>query len=526
MLLRLLAELIGARKKQAAAASAAPTAGSEDYRGSPEQWLAHGRALEQAGKISAALECFQACVAQHPRSIDAHLALASALASVWRIEESLEHYAQALALPPQRPELFSNYLLLSHLAADPQPRALCEMHQRYGALMSASVKPRHSARYRGVPDPERLLRIGYVSRNFLRHSVGFFIEPVIAQHDRSRYRVYCYYTHEVVDETTQRIEKLADVWRHVSGDDDATLAARIGDDQIDILVDLGGHTKLNRLGVFARRPAPVQMTWIGYPDTTGLPAIDYRITDAIADPAPGADALHTERLLRLDAPFLAYQPPLDSPAVASRESGTLTFGSFNMLAKLNDPMLALWARILEAVPGSRVLLKSSAFRHGETVSRVLERFGVHGVDPERIELRDWTADRALHLAAYGEIDIALDTFPYNGTTTTCEALWMGVPVVTLAGEVHMSRVGATLLAAAGLRDLVAGSAEDYVRIAVALARDTTRRRTLRGDLRQRLAASPLLDHTGFSRKLERAMRLAWRQWCASQAPAREPAPLS
>lgn len=511
MLARLLSGLIGTGKKK-------PAVPAQAAHAAPGPWLEHGRALERAGQMSAAIDCFEACVEAHPQELNARLALANALAGVWRVEESLEHFTQAVQLPPHYPEILSNYLLWQHLAARPQPQALSALHRRYGAAMSASVTPRYEARHRGTPDPERRLRIGYVSRNFLRHSVAFFIEPVIAQHDRRRYEVYCYYTHQVIDETTQRIERLADVWRHVEGDDDDALAAKINDDAIDILVDLGGHTKLNRLGVFARKPAPVQMTWIGYPDTTGLAAIDYRITDAIADPGPEADALHTERLLRLDAPFLAYQPPLDSPAVTPREGEAVTFGSFNMLAKLNDPTVALWARILDAVPDSRLVLKSSALKHVETATRVRERFGAQGIAPGRIELRDWAADRGEHLAAYGALDIALDTHPYNGTTTTCEALWMGVPVVTLAGEMHMSRVGATLLSSVGLAELVAQSAGDYVAIAVALAHDVARRRALRAGLRQRLAGSPLLDHARFTAGLERELREAWRRWCRDQEP--------
>lgn len=519
MLSRLLKDLFSFRKDSPAGPIDVPQSSNGDgsYRNSPEQWLAHGRALEQAGNMSAALECFHACVAAHPRILDARLALAHALSNVWRVEESLAHFTEALKLPPQYPELFSNYLLWKHLAPKPEPRALFDLHRSYGAMMSATVQPRYRGQYRGTRDPQRPLRIGYVSRNFLRHSVGFFIEPVIARHDRSQYRIYCYYTHQVVDETTERIAKLAHVWRHVHADDDEALAARINDDRIDILVDLGGHTKLNRLGVFARQPAPVQMTWMGYPDTTGLAAIDYRITDAIADPAPGADELHTERLLRVDAPFLCYQPPRDSPPVASRDVGAVVFGSFNMLAKLNAPTIDIWARILNGVPGSRMLLKSSLFKHDETVNRVLECFRARGVARERIEARNWTAERAEHLGAYGEIDIALDTFPYNGTTTTCEALWMGVPVITLAGEVHMSRVGTTLLTSVGLRDLVATDADDYVRIAVALGCDSARRETLRSEMRARLASSPLLDHEGFTRKLESRMRQSWQRWCEAQA---------
>src|SRR6185436_20427036 len=216
----------------------------------------------------------------------------------------------------------SGYLLWQHLAARPDPRAIYDLHRQYGEMLSATVPPRYRGRYAGAPDPNRPLRVGYVSRNFLRHSVGFFIEPVIAHHDRDRYRVYCYHTHELMDETSERIAQLADEWRHVSPDtDDGKLADMINADEIDVLIDLGGHTKLNRLGVFAQHPAPVQLTWIGYPDTTGVPAIGYRITDGIADPAPGADELNSERLIRLEPCFLCYRPPDDSPAVGVRDDG-------------------------------------------------------------------------------------------------------------------------------------------------------------------------------------------------------------
>jgi predicted O-linked N-acetylglucosamine transferase (SPINDLY family) len=363
------------------------------------------------------------------------------------------------------------------------------------------------------PVPERRLRIGYVSPNFSRHSVGYFVEPLIAHHDRERYEIICYYNHRLADETTARIRALADHWHDIPDASDERVERTIREDGIDILVDLAGHSKANRLGVFARRPAPVQMTWLGYPDTTGVTAIDYRITDPIADPAPEADECHTERLLRLGV-FLCYQPPRDSAPVSERDgNGDVVFASFNSLPKLNEPTIRMWSRILEAVPRARLVLKAGALNYSDTVDRVVECFERNGIGAQRLSLHGWIADRGQHLQLYGDVDIALDTSPYNGTTTTCEALWMGVPVVSLAGTIHMSRVGATILCATGLQELVASGPDEYVDIAVALAGNPGRRRALRRELRGRLESSPLLDHEGYARQLEHQYRQCWNEWC-------------
>ena len=518
MLLRLIRQLFSDRNQPHTASR--PTGDSvEDtgYRSSPRAWLQRGEALEAAGDLAGAIDCFRACAHAWPSDLDARLALANALAEAWRVEECIPAFVDALSVAPRNAEVFSGLLLYSHYAAQVDARTLSDLHRDYGRLLSQLVPAPSERLYHNTADPERLLRIGYVSRNFSLHSVGYFVEPVIAGHARERYRVYCYYTHAQADETTQRISRLADVWRHVHADSPDALAQRVRDDRIDILVDLAGHTKLNHLAAFARRPAPVQVTWLGYPDTTGLDAIDYRITDAIADRPPLADTRHSERLLRVGPPFLCYRPPDNSPPVAPREAeGPVVFGSCNVLHKVNLPLIALWARILKAVPGSRLLLKSRLLQSDEVVGRVLESFAAAGIAPDRLELRGWAPHRVEHLSAYHDIDIALDTYPYNGTTTTCEALWMGVPVITLAGDVHMSRVGASLITAAGFEDLVASDARAYVEAAVALARDPARRRALRSTMRERLRASPLLDHARFVDGLEAGLRLAWRTWCESQ----------
>jgi predicted O-linked N-acetylglucosamine transferase (SPINDLY family) len=416
-------------------------------------------------------------------------------------------------------DLRSAALFQTHFLPEASPDALFDLHRRYGAMLEAETAKLALPPRAVDADPHRRLRIGYVSPNLGSHSVSYFIEPVLAQHDRSAFEVYCYHTGPYCDETTERIEASVDVWRQVDALGDDALAKLIADDRIDVAVDLAGHTLLGRLAVFARRPAPVQITWLGYPNTTGLSTLDYRISDAIADPEPAADARHTERLLRIPGSFLCYQPPLDAPDVAHRETGAgeIVFCSFNTVQKVNDKVIALWARVLNAVPGSRLLIKGGRVLEQQSVAqRLRDAFDAHGIDASRLELHAWIEERADHLALYGTADIALDTWPYNGTTTTCEAMWMGVPVVTLVGESHMSRVGATLLEAVGLNALVARTPDDYVASAAALASDIARRRALRATMRARLSASPLLDHAGFTRKLEAAVRGAWVDWCVDR----------
>jgi protein O-GlcNAc transferase len=433
----------------------------------------------------------------------------------WRIEEAIAECEAALTAAPHDTELFSSWLLYSHFSEHVDARKLHERHVRYGELVSRTVPPSYRGRWRNTRDPERRLRVGYVSRNLSRHSVGYFVEPVIEHHDRSRYDVYCYYTHALSDDVTARIASAATVWRHLPGIAHDALAAIVEEDAIDVLVDLAGHTKMNSLPAFAREPAPVQITWLGYPDTTGLPSITYRVTDGVADPPGAADARNVEQLLRLPAPFICYRPPQDAPDVAPRENGDIVFGSFNALVKVNEPLVALWSRVLAAVPRSRLVLKSALLENETARARLLERFAAHGIAADRVGMRAWSTDLGTHMAAYQDIDIALDTFPYNGTTTTCEALWMGVPVITLTGDVHMARVGATLLESVGLSALVARTPDEYVLAAASLASAAPRRAALRAGMRARLEASKLLDHAGYTRRLEAAYRGAWQAWCGA-----------
>jgi protein O-GlcNAc transferase len=514
VLTKLVGNLFRARDSSADEASAA------DARASDEAELLQ-RAGDAArdGRLETALESYRACIQAYPRSLEAQLGAAGVLVDLWSNDEAVAAYEKAREIAPASGQIFSALLFHRHYLSPVDAPRLFDLHRDYGALLQKTW-PLPPGDYPQAPDPERRLRIGYVSPNLSRHSVGYFIEPVIRSHDRRRFEVFCYYNHALADDATRRMRESADGWRDVANADDESVARMVREDGIDILFDLAGHSKGNRLGVFARRPAPVQMTWLGYPDTTGLGAIEFRVTDHTADPAPAAEHRHTEKLLRIDDCFLCYQPPADAPAVKPRVPGAaLVFSSFNNIAKVNAETIRLWGRILAGAPGSRLALKSAPLNFPDTVDRVTDALERNGVDPSRVDLRGWIGERQQHLDAYGDIDIALDTFPYNGTTTTCEALWMGVPVITLAGDVHMSRVGASILHCSGLDQLIARDEAEYVRIAVELARDAVKRRTLRAELRTRLAASPLLDHAGFTRKLEAHCRHAWHAWCGRQRAA-------
>ena len=302
-----------------------------------------------------------------------------------------------------------------------------------------------------------------------------------------------------------------EVWRDIAEMSDAETARLIREDRIDILIDLAGHTGNNRLGIFAAKPAPVQMTYLGYPNTTGLRTIDYRITDGVADPA-GEEVYYSEELLRLDGCFLCYQPPADAPEVAplpALTSGHVTFGSFNNFSKINPGVLQLWSGVLKQVPGSRLLLKCPALTDATVRENVGAALQALGIGAERVDLLGHTRTRQEHLALYARVDIALDTFPYNGTTTTCEALWMGVPVLSLVGKHHAGRVGASLLSAADLTDWLADTPESFVATAQARAADLGGLGQLRGVLRGKLADSTLSDAAGFVCHLEESLRQIW-----------------
>jgi predicted O-linked N-acetylglucosamine transferase (SPINDLY family) len=463
-----------------------------------------GTAQQFLGQLEAAVASYQHAIQLAPDLAPLYDNLASVLCFQGRIQEALNCSSQALRRDPRDAKAYGNYLLTLHYMPGVPPEVMLREHKRWPVTLAAA--PDSKVNLAPVTRSMRRLRVGYVSADFRNHSVAYFLEPLIMAHDRGAVEVYCYSNVALADATTVRFQALADQWRPIAGLTDEQAAAQIRADDIDILVDLGGHTSGSRLALFARKLAPTQVTYLGYPDTTGLATIDYRITDAWSDP-PGAEAHYTETLIRLDGCFLCYRPPEDAPPVATLpalQRGFITFGSCNARAKINEAVIKLWSRLLQAIPTARLLLKNPALTCAVTRDRLHEQFMEQGIARERVELRGLEKRTQEHLATYAHIDIALDTFPYNGTTTTCEAMWMGVPVVTLAGDVHAARVGMSLLHAVGQESLVGRDPDEYLRLAMSLAGDRAKLTELRMVLRQRMTVSPLCEATVFARKIEAA----------------------
>ncbi len=478
----------------------------------PAYAIAHnnlGNGLKRLGRYGEAIAAYRQAADLSPRYADALSNIAEALKECGQVDAALPFYDRAVEAAPDRLGILSNRLFALNCLSGLDRQDVLAEHRAWGARCMGRVT--REVANPGDPAAGAPLRVGYLSADFRRHSVAYFVEPVFANHDPRAVEVFAYSNVAQPDAVTDRLKARAAGWRDVRGLDDGTVAERVRQDGIHILVDLGGHTADSRLSVLAQRPAPVQITWLGYPNTSGLDAVDVRLTDVVADPL-GAEAWHTERLVRLEGGFLCYGPPDDAPDVGPPPCGQdqpVTFGSFNNLAKLSDPLVAAWSAILDAVPASRLLLKAKALGDAAARRAVLARFAARGTDAGRIEFRDWITEGS-PLALYRSVDVGLDTFPYNGTTTTCEALWMGVPVVTWAGDRHASRVGASLLGRLGLEDLVADDAAGYVAAAVRLAVDRPRLESLRHCMRDRMAESGLTDGAAFTGCLEAVYRDLWR----------------
>nr|WP_242518551.1 FkbM family methyltransferase [Thiorhodovibrio winogradskyi] len=476
-----------------------------------------GNALHRLGQLRAAEAAFRRALALDASLAMAHNNLGNTLQLLGRLDEAEAAHEQARRLNPVAFYTDSNRLFGFNYRDDVARETVFAAHRAYAQPAQAPV-------WRAAPGEEarRRLRVGLVSADFAIHSVAFFLSAWLEHHGREAVELFAYANGERTDAMTHWCRARVAHWVPCAALDDHALAARIAADRIDVLVDLAGHSGKNRLPVFAERAAPVQVTWLGYPNTTGLTAMDYRLVDAVTDP-PEADAFHSERLLRLPDGFLCYRPPepvrnLQACQPPSTERSSLTFVSFNNLAKLGPGILARWARILIAVPGSRLMLKSGLAADVRVWDTVIEQLARAGVAAERIEGLPRTPRQADHFPWYHQADIALDTFPYNGTTTTVEALWMGVPVVTECGDRHAARVGASILTRLELPELIAQDADDYVRIVVELAQDPERLRRYRATLRPRLEASALRDEVGFTRTFEWALREMWRIHCAGEAP--------
>lgn len=475
-----------------------------------------GNALKDKQQLLAATECYELAARLKPDYAEAHNNLGNILHSLARRREALDHYRVALKVKPDYAEARSNLLFALNYDPSIDDDAMFAEHRRFGEVHDL---PHLSPTFSNSRDPNRRLRIGYVSPDFRRHPVAYFIEPILQQHNLQELEVFLYSQADRFDDVTERIRALPHHWRDILHVNDKKSAEMIRADQIDILVDLAGHTAQNRLLVFALRPAPVQVTYLGFPNTTGMKSIQYLLTDSVTDPED-EPALYTEEIVRLSAGYCCFLPPPEARAVnplPALSRGYITFGSLHTLPKLNSGVIDLWCEILRAVPNSRLLLFRDTLE-GTTGERFAREFAERGVPTERVEIRHKIPAGGLHLPVYEDIDIALDTFPWCGHTTACESIWMGVPIVTLRGHRHAGRLVTSVLQSAGLPDWVTTTPAEYVQRAVRAASDLDALAKLRQNLRQVVAASALCDTARFTRSIEQAYRQIWQAWCTNAAP--------
>jgi predicted O-linked N-acetylglucosamine transferase (SPINDLY family) len=471
-----------------------------------------GSALFELTRFDHALAAFDHAIALDPNYADAHNNRGSTLRDMGRLDDALAAFDTALRIRPCYADAHSNKLLSLHYVAFDAGSDIAAQARAFGACVS------HTNAFRSFANtaiPNRRLRIGYVSGDWRRHPVGYFMQSILRNHDPNAVEVFCYSNNLKDDDLTEYFESRADHWRSLRGLTDEAAATLIRADAIDILVDLSGHTGHNRLPLFAHRPAAVQISWLGYFGTTGLTTMDYVLADRFVVPI-GEEHAYTEQVWRMPNSYLCFMPPdWDIPVQCRDVQAPITFGSFNNLTKLSSHTVRLWSQVLHRVPQSRLLLKTRQLADAAACQTVQQRFAQHGIQPHRLVL-EGPALRADLLASYNRVDIALDPYPYGGGTTTAEALWMGTPVVTLQGSTWTGRVSESILSTVGLTDLVADSQDAYVELAVKLAGNGEWRAHLHATLRSCLESSPFCDGVGFTRQLEDAYRSMWKRWCEDE----------
>lgn len=479
-----------------------------------------GVILRFLGRLDDAVAAFREALRVDAKHAPAALNLGETLARQGDVAAGIASVRRALEVRPDYPAAWDSLLFLLHYSDASQEKIFAEhvrWRERYEAPLAAKGKPHDNHRRAG--QARRLngpLRVGYVSPDFRRHPIGYFMRPVVAHHDRQRVEVFCYSGAARGDAVTAFFKSRADGWRDVAALGDEELAELIRRDRIDVLVDLTLHMAHNRLMVFARKPAPVQVTYLGYPHTTGLAAMDYKLSDPHIDPPGTTEQFHSEKIVRLPETFFCAEAEESAPAVGAlpaERNGFVTFGSMNTLMKISPRAIEAWSRIMNEVNNSHLLLVASGLGGEPTRARVREQFARFGVPAERIELIDLVGVEQ-SLAAIERADVALDSFPYSGGTTTWNSLWMGAPVVTLAGESPVGRQGVSFLTNAGLSELIAADVASYVRIAVELANDLPRLSAIRVGLRDRLRSSPIMEAKRFAGHVEEAYFAMWRAWCA------------
>ena len=478
----------------------------------PEAHYNLGIALRERGGIDEAIAAYRHALELNPNYPEALNNLGAALAGQGRVDEAIAAYRRALELNPHNAWVHSNLLYTLHFHPDHNERTISEERRRWNRQFGEPMKPfiRPHANDRS---PERPLRVGYVSPDFRDHVVGRYLLPLFERHDRGSFEILCYAGVVEPDRFTERFRQQARLWRSTADVSDEALAEAIRRDGVDILVDLTQHMAGNRLPMFARQPAPVQVSLAGYPESTGLETIEYRISDRYLEPDTVDGGAGGKERVRLIDSFYCYDPcgmEVEINPLPALQGGTLTFGSLNHFRKINGRLLSLWARVLGRGKEFRLIISSSA---GSQRERTLEALAREGVEARRVEFVEFRPRRE-YLELHHRLDIVLDTFPYNGGVTTCDALWMGVPVVSLAGETPVSRAGLSLLTNLGLPELVARSETEFVNIAEGLARDLPRLAELRSTLRDRMKRSVLMDAPRFARNIEAAYRSMWERWLA------------
>jgi predicted O-linked N-acetylglucosamine transferase (SPINDLY family) len=482
-------------------------------------------ALQEKGQLDEALAACTRAIALDPKLVEPHNTLGNIYKDMGQLQPAIDSYQRTLDLQPDYAAVHSNLVYTLHFLHDCDPATLLERHVHWAAMHAEPLK--HLIRFHANDrDPNRRLRIGYVSPDFRAHPVGRFLVPLLAHHDPANFEIYCYASVAFPDLVTPILRSSADVWRDIRNFSDEQAAELIRDDRVDILVDLTMHMACSRMLLFARKPAPIQITYLAYCSTTGLDTIDYRITDPYLDPPGSSDARYTERSVHLPQTYWCYQPPVDGLDLQpppsdfgelsrAESAGFVTFGCLNNFCKVSPPTFDTWTKLLAAVPNSRLLLHA---RQGAHRQRLRDELHAAGVGPDRLGFSEMLS-LPQYMRQYNQIDIALDPFPYVGGTTTCDALWMGVPVVTLRGSTAISRGGVSILSNIGLHELIADTPEQYIRIAADLANDLPRLSHLRSTLRDRMLHSPLMDAPQFARDMETIYRQVWQRWCES-GPAR------
>jgi predicted O-linked N-acetylglucosamine transferase (SPINDLY family) len=472
------------------------------------------KVLLRLGRAEEAVVCYDRAIALQPDNPMPRNGLGMVMMNLGLPGEAIEHFRKALANKPDYAQAHSNLLLNMNYIEDDQEKIYAEALQFDVQQRQKSTLLQPS--FANIKTTERKLRIGYVSGDFRSHSVAYFALSLLEAHNRDQFEIYCYSNNPLQDHITERFKSLADHWAVIRGVPDQVVANQIRSDQIDILVDLTGHSNDNRIIVFMHKPAPVQVCWLGYANTSGLQAMDYRITDQVADPIGEADDLYTEQLVRLPGGFLCYQSddrslPVSPPPQES--AGHVTFGSFNMLRKITTMVIDTWSEILRAVPNSRLIMKAGSLEDEKARTYFLNMFDERGIALDRLELLGMLREKSQHFGLYSQIDIALDTFPYNGATTTCEALWMGVPVITLSGRCHVGRLASSILHQVGLTEFIAHDQASYLSLAQSLADDVQQRAALRANLRERMQGSALMNPAAFALQMENTYRHIWGSWC-------------